>query len=76
MKSLRQEMCQMIFQDPFASINARFKVIDVIKRPLMIHGKVKDNDDIIKTVVSLLRKGWPRSKFLISLSTRIIWWAT
>ncbi|MGQ3381818.1 ATP-binding cassette domain-containing protein, partial [Priestia endophytica] len=30
--------------------------IDVIKRPLIIHGKVKDNDDIIKTVVSLLEK--------------------
>ncbi len=41
----------MIFQDPFASINPRFKVIDVIKRPLIINGKVKDNDDIIKTVV-------------------------
>ena len=55
LKSLRQEI-QMIFQDPFASINPRFKVIDVIKRPLIIHGKVKDNDDIIKTVVSLLEK--------------------
>ncbi len=28
----------------------------MIKRPLIIHGKVKDNDDIIKTVVSLLEK--------------------
>lgn len=55
LKSLRQEI-QMIFQDPFASINPRFKVIDVIKRPLIIHGKVKDNDDIIKTIVSLLEK--------------------
>ncbi|WP_449608898.1 ATP-binding cassette domain-containing protein, partial [Pseudomonas aeruginosa] len=35
LKSLRQEI-QMIFQDPFASINPRFKVIDVIKRPLII----------------------------------------
>ncbi len=32
LKSLLQEI-QMIFQDPFASINPRFKVIDVIKRP-------------------------------------------
>lgn len=55
LKALRREI-QMIFQDPFASINPRFKVIDVIKRPLIIHGKVKDNDDIIKTVVSLLEK--------------------
>ncbi len=62
LKSLRQEI-QMIFQDPFASINPRFKVIDVIKRPLLFGWKVKDNDDIIKTVVSLLEKVWPRSKF-------------
>ncbi|GKS45843.1 hypothetical protein SASK175_04770 [Staphylococcus argenteus] len=54
LKPLRQDI-QMIFQDPFASINPRFKVIDVIKRALIIHGKVKD-DDMIKTVVSLLEK--------------------
>lgn len=54
LKPLRQDI-QMIFQDPFASINPRFKVIDVIKRSLIIHGKIKD-DDMIKTVVSLLEK--------------------
>ncbi|HHS2992982.1 TPA: ABC transporter ATP-binding protein [Staphylococcus argenteus] len=54
LKPLRQDI-QMIFQDPFASINPRFKVIDVIKRALIIHEKVKD-DDMIKTVVSLLEK--------------------
>ncbi len=60
LKSLRQEI-QMIFQDPFASINPRFKVIDVIKRPLIIEWKVKDNDDIIKTVVSLEKVGLDQS---------------
>ena len=47
LKSLRQEI-QMIFQDPFASINPRFKVIDVIKRPLIIHGKVKIMTTLLK----------------------------
>ncbi|CAC6363009.1 TPA: ABC transporter ATP-binding protein [Staphylococcus aureus] len=56
LQQIRGKDISMIFQDPFASINPRFKVIDVIKRPLIIHGKVKDNDDIIKTVVSLLEK--------------------
>ena len=46
-----------------------------VKRPLIIHGKVKDNDDIIKTIVSLLEK-LALIKVSISLSTRIIWWAT
>lgn len=55
LKSLRQEI-QMIFQDPFASINPRFKVIDVIKRPLIIHGKTKNDDEAINKVVSLLEK--------------------
>ena len=47
LKSLRQEI-QMIFQDPFASINPRFKVIDVIKRPLIIHGKSKIMTTLLK----------------------------
>lgn len=62
LKPLRQDI-QMIFQDPFASINPRFKVIDVIKRALIIHGKVKD-DDMIKTVVSLLEKVGLDQRFL------------
>ena len=32
MKSLRKDI-QMIFQDPYSSINPKFKVIDIIGRP-------------------------------------------
>ncbi|TFG60932.1 MAG: ATP-binding cassette domain-containing protein, partial [Spirochaetales bacterium] len=38
LKSLRSCM-QMIFQDPFSSLNPRKKVKDIIGQPLAIHGK-------------------------------------
>lgn len=55
MKSLRKDI-QMIFQDPYASINPRFKVIDIIGRPLKLHDKVKNNEDVIIQVKDLLKR--------------------
>lgn len=40
MKMMRRHM-QMIFQDPYASLNPRFKVIDIIGQALDIHKLVK-----------------------------------
>jgi peptide/nickel transport system ATP-binding protein len=37
MKALRREM-QIIFQDPFSSLNPRMTVMDIISEPLVIHG--------------------------------------
>jgi peptide/nickel transport system ATP-binding protein len=38
LKTLRREM-QIIFQDPFSSLNPRMTVFDLISEPLVIHGE-------------------------------------
>jgi len=40
MKALRREM-QIIFQDPFSSLNPRMTVMDIVSEPLRIHGIAK-----------------------------------
>ncbi len=37
MRSLRRDM-QIIFQDPFASLDPRYRVEDIVAEPLIIHG--------------------------------------
>jgi peptide/nickel transport system ATP-binding protein len=43
LKKIRRE-CQMIYQDPYASINPRMKVFDIIREPLDIHGLGTSNE--------------------------------
>ncbi|HIJ50958.1 MAG TPA: ATP-binding cassette domain-containing protein [Nitrospinae bacterium] len=50
LRNQRKEM-QMIFQDPFSSINPRRKISDVLREPFVIHG-FKEN--ISEAVVKLL----------------------
>jgi len=40
MKTLRQEIA-MIFQDPVGSLNPRMSVADIIREPLLVHGRGK-----------------------------------
>jgi ABC-type glutathione transport system ATPase component len=63
MRGLRRDM-QIIFQDPFASLDPRFRVEDVVAEPLIIHGRVIRGDasrfgpaklDIPARVTELLR---------------------
>lgn len=43
MRPLRKEL-QMIFQDPYASLNPRQPVIDIISDPLIAHGMINKNE--------------------------------
>ena len=53
LKSYRHEM-QMIFQDPFASLNPRMTVLDIVSEPLVIHTKKRRTE--LKTEVADLLK--------------------
>src|SRR5258705_10002223 len=51
--SLRRQM-QMIFQDPFSSLNPRMTLLDIVGEPLLVHG-VTDRTERIDRVAELLR---------------------
>ncbi|PLS17767.1 dipeptide/oligopeptide/nickel ABC transporter ATP-binding protein [Bacillus sp. M6-12] len=52
MRRMRREM-QMVFQDPFASLNPRHTVEKILEEPLIVHG-MKDNAERKKRVQELL----------------------
>jgi len=51
---LRRRM-QMIFQDPYASLNPRWKVLDIIAEPLTEHGLITDTKALKERVGELLK---------------------
>ncbi|SEL74753.1 peptide/nickel transport system ATP-binding protein [Roseateles sp. YR242] len=53
-QALRRRM-QMIFQDPYASLNPRWKVQDIVAEPLREHGLVKDGTALQRRVAELLQ---------------------
>ena len=53
-RKLRQRI-QMIFQDPYASLNPRWKVQDIVGEPLLEHGIVTDPVQLRERVGELLR---------------------
>ena len=53
LRTLRKRM-QMIFQDPYASLNPRWKVLDIVAEPLREHGLITSRDDVRARVGELL----------------------
>lgn len=53
MKELRKEM-QIIFQDPYASLNPRMSVSEIIAEPLKVNGIYRHKADIDKRVKELM----------------------
>ncbi len=49
----RRQM-QMIFQDPYSSLNARMKVLDIVAEPIRFHKLCANNQETIKVVKDLL----------------------
>ncbi len=62
MRPLRREM-QMIFQDPFASLNPRMNLLDIVGEPLLVNG-VKNRQERTERVAELLRLVGLRSEYM------------
>jgi peptide/nickel transport system ATP-binding protein len=60
LRKLRRHM-QIVFQDPYASLNPRMKVLDIIAEPLMVHGIIRKPEEARDEIGEMLRiVGLPR----------------
>lgn len=55
MRSIQKKV-QMVFQDPYASLNPRMSVFDIIAEPLLVHHLYQDKADLEKKVLDLLHR--------------------
>ncbi|MAS37345.1 MAG: peptide ABC transporter ATP-binding protein, partial [Anaerolineaceae bacterium] len=62
MKALRRDM-QIIFQDPFSSLNPRMTVLDIVGEPLQVHEKLSSTE-LKERVAELLRRVGLRPEYM------------
>jgi len=61
LQKLRRNM-QIVFQDPAGSLNPRMRIASIVGEPLIIHGLVKNKDELRERVETLLERcGMPRA---------------
>ena len=63
MKPLRSEM-QMIFQDPYASLNPRMTLLDIVGEPLLVVGGIKNRQERQDRVAELLQRVGLRQEYM------------
>ncbi|SNS29465.1 oligopeptide transport system ATP-binding protein [Geodermatophilus pulveris] len=54
MRPLRRDV-QIVFQDPYASLNPRLPVFDIVAEPLVVHGLASGQDDLRRRVRELVQ---------------------
>lgn len=62
LQPLRRQM-QMIFQDPFSSLNPRMTLLDIVGEPLLVHGE-KNESKRTERVAELLRMVGLRPEYM------------
>lgn len=59
LRPLRRHM-QLVFQDPYASLNPRMRISDIVAEPLLVHGLARNTREAVRKVSQLLdRVGLP-----------------
>lgn len=63
LRQMRKEM-QIIFQDPYASLNPRWTIRDIVAEPLVTHGVYRTKEETTARVEELLEKCGIRPEFI------------
>jgi oligopeptide/dipeptide ABC transporter ATP-binding protein len=53
LRPLRRHM-QLVFQDPYASLNPRMRIVDIVAEPLIVHGIARNTKSAVERVAELL----------------------
>jgi peptide/nickel transport system ATP-binding protein len=54
LRPLRRHM-QLVFQDPYASLNPRMRIVEIVAEPLIVHGMATNTREAVDRVAELLQ---------------------